>query len=430
MILLTYFIEMLISFVFFSQIGDRRHRNMVCWIIGLLIFESGAVINLMLSNIVWLNTLYFGVINFLFGILCFKIKLSRTFFYSAVLVIFNATLEFATIFLVSAITDSEVTSYLDRTGPLIIEAVISKTLYFLVCMILARLITKESRSVKFPIGLYLYPIVTVAAVLVFWSICTSSYIGEKHQIALAAVSAALFFATVILFVSYQSSVEKDNELFMLQNELEKTRTEKNYYDILEKQNEELLIYTHDTKNHLAAISALNDNEQIDEYISTMTNQLKKYSRTCHSGNHMLDVIINKYVTECEIKNIDFSFDVRLANFRYIDNYDLVAVLGNILDNSLEAAEKSKDKRITFSTSQRNNYDVIVVENSCDDKPVNDNRILKTTKQDKKLHGLGIKSVIKTLKKYAGDMEWDYDDNRKVFTCTVMLLKPDENKAMN
>lgn len=181
-----------------------------------------------------------------------------------------------------------------------------------------------------------------------------------------------------------------------------------------------MIYAHDTKNHLNAIKALNTNEQIDKYLTQMTNELKAHSSTCHSGNHTLDVIVNKYVTECEIKNINFDFDLRLSNLKIADDYDLVAILGNILDNAVESAYKSQNKNISLRTGKVNTYDSIMITNSCDISPQSVNGELKTSKSDKKSHGLGIKSVKKVLKKYKGDLEWDYDCENKQFSTTIIL----------
>ena len=70
---------------------------------------------------------------------------------------------------------------------------------------------------------------------------------------------------------------------------------------------------------------LNTNPEIDEYLNKMISNLKSYSSVCHSGNHMLDVIISKYATECEIKNISFSFDVCVTNLKYVKSNDLVTI---------------------------------------------------------------------------------------------------------
>lgn len=80
------------------------------------------------------------------------------------------------------------------------------------------------------------------------------------------------------------------------------------------------------------------------YISKMTESLATYSKVSHSGNHILDVIIDKYVTECKIKKIKFDFDIKNNNLKNVEDYDLVAILGNLFDNAVEAAEKSSLKK--------------------------------------------------------------------------------------
>lgn len=416
----TFFLEMLISYIFFSQIGEKKYNVWICCLIGTAVFEIGALSDIVFSNTIWLNALMFIIINFLFAFICFNIKFTKILFYSVILDIFSTALEFAAIFIISTVTNTEVTAYVDNLTFFIIDVSVSKILYFVTCLILSALIKKEKSNVKIPIALYIYPVVIVFALIVFWSICANYNLSNTHQILLSIVSAAMFFSTVILFIVYQDNVAKENQYLIIEQEIEKSNTDKKFYDILEKQNKELMIYAHDTKNHLNAIKALNDNEQIDEYLAKMTHELKAHSSTCHSGNHILDVIINKYVTECEMKNINFDFDIRLSNLKIVDDYDLVTILGNILDNAVEASYKSQNKFISLRTNKVNTYDSIIITNSCDTPPKSINRELKTTKKDKKSHGLGIKSVMKILKKYKGDLEWEYDSENKQFITTIIL----------
>ncbi len=137
----------------------------------------------------------------------------------------------------------------------------------------------------------------------------------------------------------------------------------------------------------------------------------------------LDVILNRYKTECELKGIDFNFDVRLNNLSFVSDFDLVAILDNLLDKAIEAAEITKEKSITFETDNRNSYTVIIISNSCENSPTTDNNRLITTKKDKNVHGLGLKSVSNTLKKYSGDIDREFLQDKKRFITTVMLRSP-------
>ena len=417
---ITYFVEMLISYIFFSHIGERKKSIPFCLLIGTLIFSSGAFVNISFSNTIWLNLIYFSFINYVFAYFCFYIKPLKIIFYSVVLNIFSTALEFAAIFLISVATNTETTVYLTQISYFILDVAVSKILYFITCIILLRFIKKDNNNVNFPISLYLYPVIVLSSLLVFWYICANSQISNVSQTLLSIISSALFISIVVLFITYQHNIEKENELFQLRNEMDKIETEKTYYDILEQQNQDLMIYAHDAKKHLTAIKNLNNNPQIEEYINIMAENLETYSQVSHSGNQTLDVILNKYLTECKIKNIKLSFDIRLKNFDYVADYDLVAILGNLLDNALESAEKSKNREITISTDYRNTYDVLIITNSCDIAPKSSNNHLLTTKTDKKIHGVGIKSVIKTLKKYNGDYDWRYDSLNKTFTSIVMI----------
>ncbi len=417
----TYFFEMFITYIFFSQIGDKKVKTLHCFVIGTAIFETGAIFNIVLSNIILFNALYFLFINFIYGLICFKIKISRILFYALILDIASTALEFVSIFIISVLTGTQTTAYLNNILFYVLNFAISKLLYFLTCLIIVRFVKTEKANFKFPIGLYFYPLAVISGLIIFWDICTKSNISNEHQIALSILSAVLFFSIIILFITYQRSIEEENNLFILQKEIDKIKTERTYYDILEKQNQDLMIYAHDAKKHLATIQELNNNPQIDKYIVEMTNRLKVHSNTCHSGNHTLDVIINKYDTECRIKNIDFSFDFKLANLKMVDDYDLVTVISNLLDNALEASVKSDKRYIKVKTNKVNTYDSLIITNSCDIPPDADNNELRTTKKDKKVHGLGIKSVLKTLKKYDGDLEWEYNDKSKEFITTVIFL---------
>lgn len=418
---ITSFAEYLIIYNFYNQISTRKLSQLKCFFIGLALFESCAIINIIFSNTTWLNAIYNIGVYILFGLLCFNIKPNKAVFYSVGLNILCGALEFIAAFLISAVTKTQTNTNLEEFNTLIIGAAISKSLYLITCLLLIKIIIKDKSEAKIPIALFIYPTIVICTLLLFWKFSVEFNVSKELQILLSAVSMLLFISVVILFLIYQHGIERENQLYSLHNEMEKIKIDRSYYDILQKQNENLLMYAHDAKKHLAAIESLNSNEQIAKYISTMTNELKSYSNICHSTNNALNVIIGRYITECEIKEINFSFDVHISSLNYIDDYDLVTVLGNLLDNALEAAEKSKEKIITLSTDHRNTYDVLILTNSCDEPPLANNKHLLTTKKNKNSHGIGIKSAKKALKKYNGDIEWDYDDKNNIFTLTVAIL---------
>ena len=69
---------------------------------------------------------------------------------------------------------------------------------------------------------------------------------------------------------------------------------------------------------------------------------------------------------------------------------------------------------------RNGYQVVVLERSCDRPPILGEEGLRSTKAGGEDPGFGLKSVAKSLKKYEGDFQWDYDKEKRHFSMTVMI----------
>lgn len=417
----VFFFEMLISTIFFSNISEKKEKLSTILISGTLIFEIGAVINIFIISTSWINVLFSIIATSILSMFFFKIKSSRAVFYSVLLVSISSFLEHIIIFVISSYSRLYIAEYKSETILLVVEIIISKVLYFIVVMVLLRFTQKDEAIVKIPTAFYIFPLITLISVICFWYVSLNQYLEFKNQIILGIVSILLMFATLFVFFSFQTNAQRENKLLLLQQEQDKILTDINYYEILEKQNDNLRAYAHDAKNHLSTIKNLNDNPEVEMYISKMIERLAEYGKVCHSGNHTLDVVIDKYVTECELNNIAFEFDIKNNNLSQIEPYDLVAVLGNLLDNALEAAEQSQDKIVSIETDYRNNFSVIIVSNSCNKNPQFSNTELPvTTKSNKRLHGFGLKSVRKTIKKYSGDIAFDYDSITKNFVVTVMI----------
>lgn len=417
----VFFFEMLISTIFFSNIAEKKKKLSTIMISGTLIFEIGALINIFIISTSWINVLFSIIATSILSMFFFKIKSSRAIFYSVLLVSISSFLEHIIIFVISSYSSLYIAEYKSETILLVVEIIISKILYFIVVMVLLRFTQKDESIVKIPTAFYIFPLITLISVICFWYVSLNQHLEFKNQIILGIVSALLFLATLFVFFSFQANAQRENKLLLLQQEQDKILTDINYYEILEKQNDNLRAYAHDAKNHLSTIKNLNDNPEVEMYISKMIERLAEYGKVCHSGNHTLDVVIDKYVTECDLNNIAFEFDIKNNNLSQVEPYDLVAILGNLLDNALEAAEQSQDRIISIETDFRNNFSVIIVSNSCDKNPqLSNSELPVTTKSNKRLHGFGLKSVRKTIKKYNGDIAFYYDKTAKTFVVTIMI----------
>lgn len=416
----VFILEMLICYIFFSNIFGQKRPSWVCLLWGILFAGIGTAGNLLSHNSGVVNTVITVLVQSLFAYLCFNAKLYIGFFYSLVLAVINGTIEIFVISSYSSLLSVRFQDYNSSLLLLIMECTTCKSLYFLIVLLISRIANPDSGRKKLPLTLFFYPAACSVCLILFWHINTEPGLPIHIQLRLSVAGVLHMVATILLFITYQHQLEKESKAIHMQNEIERLQVEKSYYDILEQQNNQLMIYAHDAKNHLAAIESLTNDPQITQYISALSRQLANYSKNCHSGNKLLDVMIGKYVTTCESKGIRFDYDVKLCSLREVADMDLVAILGNLMDNAVTAAENSEEKWISLETARRNTYRILIIRNSCHQAPQLRSDGYTSTKEDPHLHGFGLKSVAQVLKKYDGDFDCSFDPESHCFTVTAMI----------
>lgn len=418
--LCVYLIEMLISYVFYASLLEHKFTTVKVFLIGVGLFIFGSVVNIILRNNGAINALTTCVINIFFAYFCFESSLSKSMFYAAILGIVNVALEVSVVTISSFMAGDGFLGYNDNFLLLVFQTITIKTLYFLVTLILIKTLRPGDDRNTVPPDFIVYPVSTTMCQTIFWHICAQPNTSNNVQVLLSISSICLFISTIFLFFAYSNQVKKDRQAMQIQSELSRLQTEQSYYQILDQQNQELMIYAHDAKKHLSAIQALNEDPAIDSYVTKLSEQLRDYSKIRSGGNKLLDVMLHKYDIDCKMRDITFEYDVKVCNLSQLEDIDLVAILGNLLDNAVTASEQSTEKYISLTTVYRNRYSVIIVSNSCDTPPKQSGHHLISTKSGAGLHGFGMKSVAKSIKKYDGDYEWEYDEERHLFTVTVMV----------
>ena len=108
---------------------------------------------------------------------------------------------------------------------------------------------------------------------------------------------------------------------------------------------------------------------------------------------------------------------RFKNLK-INVFDLNIILGNLLNNAIEAIEKAERKYFFINIYFEKNILFIHIENTYDGNIIKEKETLMTTKEEKQLHGLGLKSVSSILEKYDGDIIYDYND---IYFITDVML---------
>ncbi len=416
-------IEALIAFFFYesvSQLSKGKIKRVSIIIIGYLIM---CAINLFFNYNVIINNLALLIFHFLFSYLLYKQKIGISVFYSVIFTCLIMASETGVIYIITAFTGSNPRSIINNITLYSIVIVFSKALLFLALKIIGNIINAFKSNEKFDFEFYIYPTVLLIIMIVFVIISYKNELSPQSNIILSASSIILIFTIIITCILQQQSASRKSELLELRAIKQKQNIENTYFELLEHQNEELQIFVHDMKKHLDNIYNLSsDSENIKKYISSLSTDLTNSNEIGKTSNKLLDLIINKYNFITQKNGIEFEKNIHSSDLSFINDKDLTSIFNNLLDNSVEAANKSKEKNINLSINTFGNILTIYLSNSCDTPPVLKHNILVSTKQDQGMHGYGFKSITRSVKKYEGDIEWDYNKAEKTFNVSILFQR--------
>ena len=420
-LLFAYSIEALIIYIYFNENYNAKFKPVITILAGQGFMGLSFLLNIPFAVSIYINVFSFFVLTALYGISSFKISIKSTLFHSAIITLAMLGTEVITELVSAMLFGDTVLAHKSSTVSYILFVIVSKTLLLVLLYFVATLFSYKRNNalgdMKKTYLSLLYPGTICLFILLLFYIATDYKLSNVIMSLVLVLTIVSIISSCFIVVYNQQMQRRENELAELEKQQLKNEIDIQYLSLLEKKNQDMQILAHDYKNHLSIIRELGNNEQISEYIDKMTSEINASGTTCRSGNKTLDIIISKYITECELKHIGFDFDTKQSNLAFVEPFDLVSLLGNLLDNAIEAAGASVAKKILLKTGRKNSYETIVISNSCDVAP---KKGLKTTKSNDN-HGIGLKSISNTLKKYNGDYLWEYDNNVKQFTITLILL---------
>ena len=180
---------------------------------------------------------------------------------------------------------------------------------------------------------------------------------------------------------------------------------------------------HDLKNHLSAIDTLlhmNESGKAIEHISTMMDLCEATREYSSSGNVVIDSILNYKIQEAEQNGIAVNVELSIPEYLGITSFDMTVILGNILDNAMNATkELEKDRIIDLIIKYNKGRLLIKIDNPFNGEVNYENNRLVTLHKDKDKHGIGLNNVLTTLEKYSGSMEIEYLNN--IFSVVLLMF---------
>ena len=242
--------------------------------------------------------------------------------------------------------------------------------------------------------------------------------GTSKAFYLAEMCFNLFALLYLNSLYALSGMERENENIHLMIEQGKRQ-----YEISRESIEQLNIKSHDLRHQ---IRSFHKRGQIDgQVLADMESTIDHYDAMVRTGSEAMDIILTEKSLLCHGKGIGFTCMAEAAGIDYIDAADLYALFGNALENAIEAVEKLDDpqkKQIAFTMRRVGGFYVVQLQNYTREQLTFCDGLPQTTKEDKRSHGIGVRSMQLLVKKYGGQLAFHQEED--VVELDLMLLAKD------
>lgn len=244
----------------------------------------------------------------------------------------------------------------------------------------------------------------------------------------------VFIVLIIAIYGMQKSQENKNQLLEMEAELRISRlqlqqSERQYEDIL-------IIYDqirrtkHDLRHHLLVIGGLcqkKDYAKLSQYVESCSRILPSIPTVQYCQIFEINVLVGYYADICKDEHIDFSCSLRFRNIRIYNPVHLCIILGNAIENALEACRLQTPSDSRFITINGNILDkgtiILSIKNSFDGTVRLDGKGNLLSRKPLEGHGIGIQSIRQIAEESKGWCNIAY--NNETFEVRVVLHTVEE-----
>lgn len=394
-----------------------------CWTIVFpsVYFVAQLIFDTFLPGFELLPTLFLFLVSISFSVSLCKNRLAWCVFTSCAFVIILmlvSTLLFSAFAL--SLPDPNVLLQGSKMSVRVIIILIGKVVLFASYQLLTRIFSKEKNilnlnalimfglSIGTAVGLFL--LMKVAAVI------ETSYANPEIFI--------LAIILVLLNVLFYFLIRQNQKMQKHQYELQRMADRISNY---ERHSDEVSIIwdnirsvKHDLNNHFLYLQAqldLGNTDMCKSYLAEIQSEVSSMGNLFKTGNAVIDYMINVKLSRLSETQILVSGNA--GDFSDIKDADMTCILGNILDNAVEALEKvEKEKLIELHFTSTKNCRIILCKNAVSASVLDSNGDLHTTKTDSEYHGLGHIIVEDIVQKYGGFT--DYFEENGMFGVQISI----------
>lgn len=192
-----------------------------------------------------------------------------------------------------------------------------------------------------------------------------------------------------------------------------------HYRRINEMYDTLRILRHDYKYHLDVIGELlssGNKSETEKYLDDIQKQFPKSELLSYCSNPVLNSLLASYSERCAALNIKIDIEISTPENIVIPNYEMCIVIGNLLENAVEAScRHNGSRRIELIINTQGAHLAIMVKNNFCGEIKQDNGLPASAKKE---GGLGLRSVQAVAARYGGELMTEWDD--KTFSVYVLM----------
>lgn len=316
---------------------------------------------------------------------------------------------------IASLMNINVDTVMSYGGIRIVYITFTHTILFGITLVVLAITKKKRNAVTIPFLMAILPGCISGLMLGIFFCQSVQNAGQDVPPTILGVAAGLLYLN-ILIVFYAERTQEANER---RHEAELAEQhyamqEQYYAQLREEQNETRAMF-HDINKHLQAMRALVSEANTEE-ASLVFNEAQNLVDSLNSivdvGNTVISVIVNEYKHLAEEHSIPLEYDISVPTHLGISAVDAYVILGNTLDNAIEACCDLSEEQRYIRIQLRVFHDIMYYQIESPYSP----GYLKKSKG--KGHGYGLQNVRRCVEKHKGDLSITHEDGKFILALRI------------
>ncbi len=229
-----------------------------------------------------------------------------------------------------------------------------------------------------------------------------------------AITLSVFVLVLMSILSIyllQKVMRKSDEIMNTNLRLQQAEMEHKLTSDMTAVVEDLRSLRHDMNNHMSILQGLlsvKAYEDVEAYLTSITQELSVANSFYFPENKVLSVLLNSKISKASELGITFDTEIQTSTTPF-SNRDLCTLIGNIIENAIEASSNHQNPYIYFTMYQEHHQLHIQCDNTYTVTPILENGRLITTKENKATHGIGTQNICSVVETYHGTVEFTFDE---------------------